>query len=306
MLIEGENIYDILGIEKDADKRTIKQAYAKLVKQYHPEEQPEEWKRIHDAYECAMENASGQKQKISVPMPLDAREQERDLTNLVNIPQPKEVPNTPVENSEPTPDKPAEIYKMSPTDSEDVFEKIDEIAEIQRKEEEKALEDALNEIGQLAWNNKFKKTDWKEFFEHGNLLPIISHEKFLRELGGCFAYNQIDFTLYFYLNKQIGMIDEYIREHNADMTRSKELAAVRYAKEKVRLAHKRYWEEQVEERLVKGAGPIILALLVLFTIILMIIGAARTKKEAQSQRQGITTEWQSEWNGQQQDIYILE
>ena len=306
MFIEGENIYDILGVDRNADKRTIKQAYANLVKQYHPEEQPEEWKRIHDAYEMAMKNFSEQKREVSEPMPLDVREQERDLTDLVNIPQPKEVPSTPVENPEPTPDKQTEIHEISKTDSEDIFDEIDKIAELQQKEEDKALEDALNEIGQLAWNNKFKKTDWKGFFEQENLLPVISHEKFLRELGGCFAYNQIDLTLYFYLNKQIGMIDEYIREHNADMTRSKELAAVRYAKEKVRLAHKRYWEEQVEERLVKGAGPIILALLVLFTVTLMIIGSARTKKDEQYQRQGITTEWQNELNGQQQDIYILE
>ena len=306
MSIEGENIYDILGVDRNADKRTIKQAYANLVKQYHPEEQPEEWKRIHDAYEQAMKNASEQKQKVSVPIPSESQEQELGTTDLVNNQQPKEAPNTPVDNSESTPEKPTEIHNLSETDSEDFFGEIEKIAEMQQKEEEKALESALSEIGQLAWNNKFKKTDWKEFFERENLLPIISHKKFLRELGDCFAYNQIDLTLYFYLNKQIGMIAEYIKEHNTDMMCGEELAAVRYAKEKVRLAHKRYWEEQVEKRLVKGAGPIILALLVLFTIALMILGSVRTRKEEQSQRQRITTEWQSELNGQQQDFFILE
>ena len=74
MTIKGENIYDILGVDRNADKRTIKQAYANLVKQYHPEEQPEEWKRIHDAYEYAMKNASEQKRKVSVPISAESQE----------------------------------------------------------------------------------------------------------------------------------------------------------------------------------------------------------------------------------------
>ena len=32
------NAWEILGIEPTSDKKTIKRAYAKLLKQYHPEE----------------------------------------------------------------------------------------------------------------------------------------------------------------------------------------------------------------------------------------------------------------------------
>ena len=271
------NPYEILGIEKDADKKTIKQAYARLVKQYHPEEQPEEWKRIHDAYELAMKIASGQKQKVSVPVLVESKEL---------------APSTPVE----TP-------KVQETDPDGLFGEIEEIAGKQREEEEKALESALDAIRQLAWDKKFKKTEWKEFFDQENLLPIISQKKFLRELGGCFVYNQIGLSLYLYLNKQIEMISEYIKEHNADMTRNQDLAAVRYAKEKVRLAHKHYREEHMGEYLLILGIPIAIAIWVIFITIPL---WTEQRKEEQSQSQEVITEWQDELERQQQNIYILE
>lgn len=48
-----EEAFRILGIGRTDDKREIKKAYARLVKQYHPEEYPKEWEIIHDAYETA-------------------------------------------------------------------------------------------------------------------------------------------------------------------------------------------------------------------------------------------------------------
>ena len=49
--------FDTLGIKVTKDKKAIKKAYSALVKQYHPEEHPEEWSRIHDAFQEAMEYA---------------------------------------------------------------------------------------------------------------------------------------------------------------------------------------------------------------------------------------------------------
>lgn len=50
-------VFGALHIEPTTNKRIIKKAYAKLVKQYHPEEFPEEWQQIHQAYEAAMDYA---------------------------------------------------------------------------------------------------------------------------------------------------------------------------------------------------------------------------------------------------------
>lgn len=45
------NAWEILGIEPTSDKKEIKKAYARLLKQYHPEENPEELKQIQAAYQ---------------------------------------------------------------------------------------------------------------------------------------------------------------------------------------------------------------------------------------------------------------
>lgn len=45
------NAWKVLGIEPTSDKKEIKKAYARLLKQYHPEENPEEFKQIQAAYQ---------------------------------------------------------------------------------------------------------------------------------------------------------------------------------------------------------------------------------------------------------------
>ena len=48
------NPFKVLGIEPTSDKKQIKKAYAKLAARYHPEEYPEKWQEIHEAYEAAI------------------------------------------------------------------------------------------------------------------------------------------------------------------------------------------------------------------------------------------------------------
>lgn len=50
--------FKVLGIEPTSDKKQIKKAYAKLAARYHPEEYPEKWQEIHEAYEAAIQFAS--------------------------------------------------------------------------------------------------------------------------------------------------------------------------------------------------------------------------------------------------------
>ena len=48
------NYYDVLGVSKDADAKTIESAYKKLAKKYHPDINPKEadkFKQINDAYQ---------------------------------------------------------------------------------------------------------------------------------------------------------------------------------------------------------------------------------------------------------------
>lgn len=49
-----KNIWELLGIDQTDDVRAIKRAYARKVKHVHPEEFPEEFKRLNDAYHNAL------------------------------------------------------------------------------------------------------------------------------------------------------------------------------------------------------------------------------------------------------------
>lgn len=49
-----KEIWELLETEPTSDKRTIKHAYAKAVKKYHPEENPEEFQKVYTAYQQAL------------------------------------------------------------------------------------------------------------------------------------------------------------------------------------------------------------------------------------------------------------
>lgn len=325
------NPYEILGIEKDADKKTIKHAYAKLVKQYHPEEQPEKWKRIHDAYELAMKIASVQKQNVSVPVQTESQEQEQELnlTKSVNTfeqreapstplgtPEQKEAPSTPTGTSgqnetpnEPTgmPElalsTPVETPNVQETESEDLFGDVEELANMQREEEEKAEEEKLkslmHEVWQLTRENKFKIEEWRKFFEQEDLLPVISQKKFLRELGNDFNLKQIGEDLYKYLDEQLNVISEYIKVHSTDSAGSGNIASVEFARSKVKAAY-RYRLAVKEERRTRIAKWIaFIAVAVIFIIVVYVLNQEEQRKAEELQRHAIMMEWQAELKGQE-------
>lgn len=51
-----EDAYTILNISKDADKKAIRKAYAKLIKDVHPEENPNGFLQLHNAYKVTLSN----------------------------------------------------------------------------------------------------------------------------------------------------------------------------------------------------------------------------------------------------------
>ncbi len=57
--------WEILGVTHDADEREIKKAYAALAKKYNPEEHPEEFRKIHEAYKKAVAAAKSRKKRMA-------------------------------------------------------------------------------------------------------------------------------------------------------------------------------------------------------------------------------------------------
>ena len=55
MILEFREAFEILEIEPTDDKKKIKIAYSKMLKKYHPEDFPEIFMRINEAYRIALE-----------------------------------------------------------------------------------------------------------------------------------------------------------------------------------------------------------------------------------------------------------
>lgn len=60
-MIMNERMWEILGIEETTDRKEIQQAYAMQLQKFHPEEHPEEFQRLQEAYRVACEYAKGVK-----------------------------------------------------------------------------------------------------------------------------------------------------------------------------------------------------------------------------------------------------
>lgn len=58
--------YEILGIDENADEKTIKKAYFKLIKKYSPEKDPERFQEIRAAYERLIEERISRKTASSL------------------------------------------------------------------------------------------------------------------------------------------------------------------------------------------------------------------------------------------------
>lgn len=69
--------WEILEIEPTRDKKKIKKAYAAKLKNYHPEEYPEKFKMLREAYQAAMDDADAREKTLKLYA--DAMEKTREL-----------------------------------------------------------------------------------------------------------------------------------------------------------------------------------------------------------------------------------
>ena len=58
---EFESLFTILGLAPTNDLKAIRKAYSKMSAKYHPEENPEEWKKIHNAFKSLTEILNDEK-----------------------------------------------------------------------------------------------------------------------------------------------------------------------------------------------------------------------------------------------------
>lgn len=170
------NAWEILGIEPTSDKKTIKRAYAKLLKQYHPEENPEKFKQIQAAYQQC----------------LHSDQEIESVSYEQNIESKQDIKTKPISIKEDT-IVPPPIPKITT-----LF--------IQNEKDIVVYQDILNSI-EKSLPKKIGSKDIVQVFTDSKIMPYLEDELFCRRLEDIFLSRKLKYIknfrdpIYMYLGK---------------------------------------------------------------------------------------------------------
>ena len=170
------NAWEILGIEPTSDKKTIKRAYAKLLKQYHPEENPEKFKQIQAAYQHC----------------LHSDQEIESVSYEQNIKSKQDIKTQPISIKEDT-IVPPPIPKITT-----LF--------IQNEKDVIVYQDILNSI-EKSLPKKIGSKEIVQVFTDSKIMPYLEDELFCRRLEDIFLSRKLKYIknfrdpIYMYLGK---------------------------------------------------------------------------------------------------------
>lgn len=170
------NAWEILGIEPTSDKKEIKKAYAKLLKQYHPEENPEKFKQIQAAYQQC----------------LHSDQEIESVSYEQNIESKQDIKTQPISIKEDT-IVPPPIPKITT-----LF--------IQNEKDVVVYQDILNSI-EKSLPKKIGPKDIVQVFTDSKIMPYLEDELFCRRLEDIFLSRKLKYIknfrdpIYMYLGK---------------------------------------------------------------------------------------------------------
>lgn len=170
------NAWEILGIEPTSDKKEIKKAYAKLLKQDHPEENPEKFKQIQAAYQQC----------------LHSDQEIESVSYEQNIESKQDIKTQPISIKEDT-IVPPPIPKITT-----LF--------IQNEKDVVVYQDILNSI-EKSLPKKIGSKDIVQVFTDSKIMPYLEDELFCRRLEDIFLSRKLKYIknfrdpIYMYLGK---------------------------------------------------------------------------------------------------------
>lgn len=170
------NVWEILGIEPTSDKKEIKKAYARLLKQYHPEENPEKFKKIQAAYQQC----------------LHSDQEIESVSYEQNIESKHDIKTQPISIKEDT-IVPPPIPKITT-----LF--------IQNEKDVVVYQDILNSI-EKSLPKKIGSKDIVQVFTDSKIMPYLEDELFCRSLEDIFLSRKLKYIknfrdpIYMYLGK---------------------------------------------------------------------------------------------------------
>lgn len=215
------DIYQVLGISPTRDKKIIRKAYAGLIRKYHPEEHPEKWKEIHDAYMVAMQRADQEEVpavSISKPKNEEQRPQREEQ-------KPQHEEQTPQQQEQNPQEKNAEVRRKSENrkgetkqPEEDLFGNLEKLTETAKKEQQeerqRQLKTAIEQLNTLCEPKKLQFLQWQEFFGKEEYQWAVRQGEFLYELANRLRGHVMGRRLYRFLLDQIQTIENYNRSVN--------------------------------------------------------------------------------------------
>ena len=170
------NAWEILGIEPTSDKKTIKRAYAKFLKQYHPEENPEKFKQIQAAFQQC----------------LHSDQEIESVSYEQNIESKQDIKTQPISIKEDT-IVPPPIPKITT-----LF--------IQNEKDVIVYQDILNSI-EKSLPKKIGSKEIVQVFTDSKIMPYLEDELFCRRLEDIFLSRKLKYIknfrdpIYMYLGK---------------------------------------------------------------------------------------------------------
>ena len=196
--------FKVLGIEPTSDKKQIKKAYAKLAARYHPEEYPEKWQEIHEAYEAAIQFASA----IGEDAWTEEEEQKKSdsFSGLENRAEavPESVPEA------------ISLEKSKDIEEEETafdFEHIlSKLEKVQKEEQDRILQELLTFLEPLREAPEQEAVLWNVFFQSA-VFRENQFQPVLWELcGGIFAERNVSEKSFHIICRQIALTRQELEE----------------------------------------------------------------------------------------------
>lgn len=196
--------YKVLQIERGSSEKEIKEAYANLSKQYHPEEYPDEFQRIHEAYMVLRRRNRGQRaesqnqENVEPKTPDTYEEQMAEAKAPDTYEEQAAEPTVPDSYEEQTYD--TEAAEQNP---EDTYNFDEVIKEDERKDEERLIlliHKALLEMEMLLkpqYCDKLKL--FQEFFKKPEYQTALKQPAFMEYFAQMLENGQLKPIIYDYI-----------------------------------------------------------------------------------------------------------
>ena len=217
--------YKVLGLESGASVEEVKEAYARLSKEYHPEENPEEFQQIHEAYVTltrggrrrgnrAMVVESSPIEKTAAP---EVKESDLVFRNVSKVEEEKAEDEQAPELSFGRSIKAAKAQEVEEKEQEQTaFDFDSSIQQAQKQEEEQFKQNIQKCVDELAVlfsppnYNDLKK--FKEFFGRKEYEKVFFSRLFIYDLAQYINQVELKYEVYSYLIKFYGLKNKKVEE----------------------------------------------------------------------------------------------